>query len=87
MIDLGPGAVAVPDQPCNAQLARSVEPFIAAGFSDREAWESVFSDCQRLAWFRIRFGNDGQRTRHCQLDLDVQHPGRDSVRAADGSGD
>ena len=57
--------VAVPDLPPpfrfaladHPRLMRSFEPFIAAGFSDAEAWESLFSDDQRLAEFRSVYGN------------------------------
>jgi hypothetical protein len=80
--------LAVADQPCNGDVARSLEPFLAAGFSDREAWESLFTDRQRLAWFRFRHGNCPSSPRPPSLfDLtEQQHPGAERVRASGETG-
>lgn len=54
---LRPPGIGVPDAPPelfafgharNAELARAFEPFVAAGFSDAEAWAALFSDERRI---------------------------------------
>lgn len=42
--------------PRNAELARCFEPFIAAGFSDAEAWAALFSDEQRIKQAAVVYG-------------------------------
>lgn len=59
------GGVAVADWPPPFRFAvpgsdadvRTFEPFIAAGFTDREAWEALFTDEYRLEVFRVVYGN------------------------------
>lgn len=63
---LNTGDVGVPDRPPeifrygnhnHAQMARSFEPYIVAGLDDRCAWEALFTEEQRLRWFRVAYGN------------------------------
>lgn len=57
--------VCVPDLPPPFQFAlpswprmmRTAEPYIAAGFTDAEAWDALFDDDQRLHTFRSVYGN------------------------------
>lgn len=39
------------------QKVRTFEPYIAAGFTDAEAWDALFDDDQRLHTFRSVYGN------------------------------
>lgn len=43
--------------PAHDRQARTFEPFIAAGFSDAEAFDALFTDDQRLSVFRAVHGN------------------------------
>lgn len=43
--------------PDHDRFARVFEPFIAAGFSDEEAWSALFDDAHRLEVFRVVYGN------------------------------
>jgi hypothetical protein len=55
-----PFEYALPDLP---NITRTLEPFIAAGFTDDEAWEALFDDEHRLARFRTLHGNRPKKRR------------------------
>ena len=68
---LHPPGIGVPDWPPPFEyaladlpsMARTFEPFIAAGFSDAEAWEALFTDEHRLEIVRAVYGNRKGRRR------------------------
>lgn len=63
---LRPEGVYVPDRPAclfqygitaHEEIARGVEPYLAMGMTDREAWAGLFRDEDRIKRFKSVWGN------------------------------